>query len=47
MDPANMTAETTTIDAPIGKSVDKDNKNPRRQLNIPIKGETINIFLKS
>jgi len=44
---ANRTADTITIDAPMGKSVTKDSQNPIRQLTIPITGEKIMIFLKS
>ena len=40
-------AETMTMDAPMGKSVIKETKNPSKQLEIPIKGEIIIIFLKS
>ena len=44
---AKNIADIITIDAPMGKSVINDNKNPMRQLTIPITGETITIFLKS
>jgi len=44
---ANAAAETTTIEAPMGKSEARDNKNPTKQLTMPIIGENITIFLKS
>ena len=44
---AKNIADIITIDAPMGKSIISDNKNPMRQLAIPITGEIITIFLKS
>ena len=40
-------ADIRTIEAPIGKSDNRDSQKPTIQLTIPIIGENIKIFLKS
>ena len=44
---ANKTAETITIEAPIGKSVTSESQKPMRQPIIPTIGEKIMIFLST